>query len=313
MAAVAAAAGAVRGLLSLGRAVVWALLLLSLLCLAGGFLGRLHPLGDSLSVFRAPFAGLGMICAFVLRQDARAALMGAAATVVMLVNWLGHLPAQAEAGTEPQMTLYQKNMLWRNGGNDSLLESIRASGADIVTLEEISRHNAPILDALTADYPQQHYCPFRVVGGVAVLARGVEVTGRLDCAPDLGLAAMQVEGPWGRVWVAALHLPWPWPHEQAGHVAAVVDRLQQLDGPVILAGDFNAVGWSDAVEQIAAAGDMARVGAYAATFDLPPLDYPIGIDHVLAPGGTGEIEVLPKLASDHHGVLARLPWPRPTE
>ena len=58
---------------------------------------------------------------------------------------------------------------------------------------------------------------------------------------------------------------------------------------------------------------MARVGPYAATFDLPPLAYPIGIDHVLAPGGKGEIEIQPKLASDHHGVLAHLPWPDATQ
>lgn len=312
MAALAGAVGTVSLVLNLCRAVVWALLILSILALAGSFLGMVHPLGDSLSVFRVPVAGLAMICAFILRHDARAALMGAAATVVMMVNWLGHLPDEA-SGTPPPLTLYQKNMLWRNAGNDSLTQAIRNARADIVTLEEISRFNLPILKTLQPDYPVQQYCPFRKVGGVAVLARGVTATDRLACAEDLGLAAMEVEGPTGRFWVAALHLPWPWPHEQADHVERVVKRLESLDGPVILAGDFNAVGWSDAVAQIGAAGGMARVGPYAATFDLPLVNYPIGIDHVLAPGGEGVIEVLPKLASDHHGVLARLPWPRPAD
>ncbi len=297
-----------NAVLKLCRAGIWALLILATLSLAGGFMGALHPLGDSLAVFRVPFAGIAMICAFILRHDARAALLGAVASGVMLVSCLGHSPTDTELRT-PQITLYQKNMLWRNDGNESLMEAIRTSGADIVTLEEISRENMPILDDLQADYPVQQFCPFRRVGGVAVLARGVTAAKRLACAEDLGLAAMEVEGPTGRFWVAALHLPWPWPHEQAEHVDRVVKRLETLDGPVILAGDFNAVGWSHAVAQIGAAGRMARVGPYAATFELPPLDYPIGIDHVLAPGGKGEIEVQPKLASDHHGVLAHLPWP----
>ena len=308
MAALAGAAGPVKAVSKLCRAGIWALLILAILSLMGGFLGALHPLGDSLAVFRVPFAGLAIICAFILRRDARAALLGAVATGVMLVNWLNHSPT-AENPTAQQLTLYQKNMLWRNDGNESLMEAIRTSGADIVMLEEISRENMPILGDLQADYPVQQFCPFRRVGGVAVLARGVTATNRLACAEDLGLAAMEVEGPTGRFWVAALHLPWPWPHEQAEHVDRVVKRLEILAGPVILAGDFNAVGWSTAVAQIGAAGGMARVGPYAATFDLPPLGYPIGIDHVLAPGGKGEIEIQPKLASDHHGVLAHLPWP----
>ncbi|MCG7622478.1 endonuclease/exonuclease/phosphatase family protein [Epibacterium sp. Ofav1-8] len=295
-------------MLKLCRVGIWALLILAILSLAGGFMVALHPLGDSLAVFRVPFAGLAMICAFILRHDARAAMLGAVASGVMLVSWLGHSPTETEVRT-PQITLYQKNMLWRNNGNETLIEAIRISGADVVTLEEISRENMPILGDLRADYPVQQFCPFRRVGGVAVLARGVTATNRLACAEDLGLAAMEVEGPTGRFWVAALHLPWPWPHEQAEHVDRVVKRLETLDGPVILAGDFNAVGWSHAVAQIGEAGGMARVGPYAATFDLPPLGYPIGIDHVLAPGGEGEIEIQPKLASDHHGVLAHLPWP----
>jgi len=302
----------VKAVSKLCRVGIWALLILAILSLAGGFMGVLHPLGDSLAVFRVPCAGLAMICAFILRHDARAAMLGAVASGVMLVSWLGHSPTDTEVRT-PQITLYQKNMLWRNDGNESLMEAIRISGADIVTLEEISRENMPILDDLRADYPVQQFCPFRRVGGVAVMARGVTATNRLACAEDLGLAAVEVEGPTGRFWVAALHLPWPWPHEQAEHVDRVVQRLETLDGPVILAGDFNAVGWSHAVAQIAAAGGMARVGPYAATFDLPPLDYPIGIDHVLAPGGKGEIEIQPKLASDHHGILAHLPWPNPPQ
>lgn len=290
------------------RMGLWGGLALSMLALSGGYLGALHPLGDSLAVFRVPFAGGAIVFAFLLRHDVRAALFGLLASVVMLGMWLGHSGGGQDL-TAPELTLYQQNLLWRNAGNARLVAAIRDSGADLVTLEEVSDQNLPILQSLQPDYPVQHVCAFRKVGRVAVLARGLRATQRLTCAEDLGLAAMEVEGPKGRFWVAALHLPWPWPHEQAAHVERIVAELTALEGPMILAGDFNAVAWSHTVKRIGAAGGMARVGPYGATFELPPLGYPIGIDHVLAPKGLGVIERQPKLASDHHGLLARLPWP----
>ena len=86
------------------RAGIWALLILAILSLMGGFLGALHPLGDSLAVFRVPFAGLAMICAFILRRDARAALLGACTAIgrpssgrstmpTKLLGWLAFLLA----------------------------------------------------------------------------------------------------------------------------------------------------------------------------------------------------------------------------
>ena len=105
MAALAGAAGSVNAVLKLCRAGIWALLIFAILSLAGGFMGALHPLGDSLAVFRVPFAGLAMICAFILRRDARAAMLGAVASGVMLVSWLGHSPTDTELRT-PQTVSY---------------------------------------------------------------------------------------------------------------------------------------------------------------------------------------------------------------
>lgn len=54
---------------------------------------------------------------------------------------------------------------------------------------------------------------------------------------------------------------------------------------------------------------MERVGAYVSTFDLPPLGYGIGIDHILATGGTGVLMRQPKFSSDHYGLLADILLP----
>lgn len=296
-----------------GRALLrsfgWLVLCAALLGLALGYLGLLHPAGDSLAVFRLPFAGLAMIAAFCLRRDWRAALAGAVASLVVLVGWLGILPDPLPDALGHKLRVYQKNMLYRNTGNAALIASIRQSGADLVMLEEVSAANLPILETLQADYPLQAYCPFRVVGGVAVLARQGVILDQLPCQADLGMAGLRIGTPQGPLWVIALHLPWPWPHEQSDHVQRVVGQLRGLDGEMVLAGDFNTVGWANALSQIEAAGHMERVGAYVSTFDLPPLGYGIGIDHILATGGTGVLMRQPKFSSDHYGLLADILLP----
>ena len=303
-------AAATKQVIAVLRRLCWVILGLALFCLVAGYLGGLHPAGDSLAVFRVPFAGIAMIFAFVLRQAPVAALAGLVATFALVVNWFGHSPGAdraLRAGPAGEgLTLYQQNMLYKNGGNAALVKTILELQPDVVTLEEVSARNKTVLTALQAHYPVQQFCPFRQTGGVAVLARDWDVIARLPCQPDLGLAALQVRTDQGPVWLAALHLPWPWPYGQEVKVAETVAQLGALQGPMVLAGDFNAVAWSTAVGQIAAAGGMARVGPYVGTFDLPVVDYSVGIDHVLAPNGWGDITVMPKFNSDHHGVLAQL-------
>ncbi len=292
--------------------LAWTALVLSLVCLLGGFLGPVHPAGDSLAVFRLPFGGVAMIAAFALRRKPVAALGGAVATVIVMINWLAHHPdgggggGQALASAQAGLTLYQQNMLYNSRGNEALVREILEQKPDLIALEEVSLRNLAMLDALRAEYPVQQVCPFRKVGGVAVLTRDYALAERLHCVPDLGLAAVRVVTEQGPLWVAAVHLPWPWPHGQDHKVTQTVAELAPLEGPMVLAGDFNAVGWSHAVARIAAAGGMARVGPYATTFDLPRVGYGVGIDHVLAPDGVGQITVMPKYNSDHHGLLARV-------
>lgn len=293
------------------RIIGWATLFSALLALGAGYLGAFHAAGDSLAVFRLPFAGLAMIAAFCLRHDWRAALCGAVASVVVLIGWLGFLPEALPQASGPALRVYQKNMLFRNKGNDALLASILDSQADVVMLEEVSTRNHSALAELQETFPIAAYCPFRAVGGVAVLARTGTVMDKLPCQEDLGLAAVRVNTPQGPLWLAALHLPWPWPHEQSEHVARVMKTLEGLDGPMVLAGDFNTVGWAAALTDIAKAGHMARVGAYVTTFDLPPIGYGIGIDHILATGGTGVLTRQPKFTSDHYGLIADVILPAP--
>ena len=120
-----------------------------------------------------------------------------------------------------------------------------------------------------------------------------------------GLAALQAEGPEGRVWLVALHIHWPWPYGQAAHLDRLVPVLERLDGPVLLAGDFNAVPWSVAVGRVVQAVGGRLAGPVRGTFPRfgPLLVLPI--DHVIAPEG-GTLDLRPLLGSDHRGVVARV-------
>lgn len=287
--------------------VVLAVVLLGLL--AASFGGRVHPLGDSLSVFRLPLAMLAGL-AVVWTGWGRAVRWPLTVLCLGVVAWHGWM-TRAEAPVPGlSMQLYQKNMLFRMSDRDSFVADIHAMSPDFITLQEVSKANLPVLEQLRHKYPSQAYCPFARVGGVAVLSRWPKVEGSEICAKGNGMVAMQVQGPSGPVWLVSLHLHWPWPHEQADHISRLEPLLSSLEGPVLVGGDFNAVAWSHAVARVEAATGTRRVGPHMNTFVLPYIAMGVGIDHVLAsPPQNAVLTRRDRLGSDHFGVLARIAVP----
>ena len=150
----------------------------------------------------------------------------------------------------------------------------------------------------------------RGIGGVAVLSRLPVVPGSRECAGNDGMAAMQIETDAGPLWVVALHLHWPWPYRQATQIAGLAPFFEALDGPVLLAGDFNSVRWAHAVDVVAQATGTRHRGPFEPTFYTWPHAYPLGLDHVLAsPQMCVRVDVVGPEGSDHNGVLARIDLP----
>ncbi len=279
--------------------------------LAASWGGALHPLGDSLAVIRVPLAvvfALAVIWAAWPRR-VRWPLAGLALWAIGAIA----LPRMIPLGTvsDHDLSLYQQNLLYNRRDDAAWLDSVARHDPDVITLQEVSGRNLALLDSLAAAYPTQVACPFRAVGGVAVLSRLPAVPGTAICAGGDGLAAVQVETAFGPVWLVSLHLHWPWPYGQPEQVARLLPVLQGLEGHVILAGDFNAVAWSHTLRRIEAASGTTRIGPWAPTFHTPPYGIPLEIDHVLTgPAHAQEVVVLPKHGSDHNGVLALLTRPR---
>ena len=87
------------------------------------------------------------------------------------------------------------------------------------------------------------------------------------------------------------------------------ESLKAIPRPVVVAGDFNAAAWSEAVSKVVATSDTRVVPGLRFTLRMGPR--PIGpiafmpIDHVMMPDGfiVGDIAVGPALGSDHLPVV----------
>ena len=95
------------------------------------------------------------------------------------------------------------------------------------------------------------------------------------------------------------------PLYQRGQVADLLPVLKEMAQPVVMAGDFNMVGWSHALAALRGATGTGEAGPVLGTYTgfAPWVILPI--DHVMAPGG-GQTQSRPGLGSDHLGLLAEL-------
>jgi len=212
------------------------LTLLILALLGFSYCGAWMPLGDSLAVGRSHLAALLILATpFLFRLGARRMALIALVSAVLASGQIAAGFYAADANASGRYTLYQKNLLGRAWPRYPLADEIVAFNADFVTLQEVSDHNLLYMDKLFQSYPSKKLCDFRNVGGVAVMSRFPMVPGSAQCGDRDGLAVMQVLLPDGEaIWIAALHLHWPFPFEQAEQVERVVARLKLLKGPVVL-------------------------------------------------------------------------------
>ncbi|WP_039018178.1 endonuclease/exonuclease/phosphatase family protein [Halocynthiibacter namhaensis] len=278
------------------------------------FAGMLHPLGDSLAVFRWHLAGaIVVVCLIAAPKQGQERWVWAAVALPAFaafaqITWQG---SWITGTSDFDYQIYQKNMSFRMGDTRSLQEDILATGADFVTLQEVDQDNRQLLKGLSETHPTQAFCDFARVGGVAVATHFPRTELPVVCDAGSGMVAMQVQTHYGTLWLASIHLHWPYPYGQAGQVDRLLPGLESLDGAVLIAGDFNMVPWSHTLRQIAQATTSRRAGNVLYTFPMKDGLITLPIDHVLVPGHFAtESQLRHLLGSDHLGVLARFTMPR---
>ena len=171
-----------------------------------------------------------------------------------------------------------------------------------------------MFDALQRHYAYSEFRNASHVGGVGILSRwlpvaDIEAGARYEVP---GLLVRQLLSPVGPLHVGVIHLSWPWPYGQAPHRSAMEKQLVELQGPVVLGGDFNAAPWSAAVEALAAASRTTVAPGVTPTFQRKtwPVVGPLirlRIDHVLVPEAwQASTTIVPLPGSDHAAVIATL-------
>jgi endonuclease/exonuclease/phosphatase (EEP) superfamily protein YafD len=278
-----------------------------------GFSGYFLELGNSAAVVR-PQAGVLLIplsvIMFLMRAKRRAVFSFALAVVAVGSIAPGFFSSGTDC-TGACLKLYQKNLLSKAWPRYPLADDIIASGAEIVTLQEVSDHNRRFMADMFDHYPHAVTCKFRPAQDVAILTSLPVVDGSEFCLAKAGLAGIQVLSSNGQpIWVLSVHLEWPFPFNQYEQSQTIAERIAGLKGPVLIAGDFNMVPWGGNVERIKQAAGNHRLGAFRNTFKLGGWLLPLPIDSVLVPkGATGSVELRPYIGSDHLGVLSRITLP----
>lgn len=264
----------------------------------GSFAGALHPLGDSLAVFRIPLA---VAFALWVIWSPWLAWLRLSLSMICLAAMAQIVAQKYVSHPDGPITIYQKNLLFENDQVEALAADIRSTQPDIVTLQELTSRNAALVRDLRTDFPYQASCALVEWARVAILSRW-PVEGEI-CLEGQGLVGLQVMSPDGPFWAFSLHAFWPWPHGQAEQIGTLLPILDDLEEPVVIAGDFNMVPWSYAVQSIQRSIGATRAGPLFPT--LTKMGAPLPIDHVYAPGG-GQATPRPLLGSDHSGVLAKV-------
>ncbi|KXF78256.1 endonuclease [Paramesorhizobium deserti] len=312
----------------------WLLLAAALLLslpLVLGFLSHLHPALDSFAHLRAHLAvSMGLLALPLLftalwREAAMILLLAltAFATTLSAMQGLltGATSVRAASDGQSLYSLLQLNLRYNNRESAEVLRLIAREKPDIITLQEVSTEWEPKLKMLEASYPHRQRCgegPF--AWSVDILSRRPFAEGsQSGCVGNGVMAFARFDFGGAPVSVVALHLSWPWPFSQPRQIDFVLPHLARLDAPLLIAGDFNAVPWSNAMRRIEAASGTHHVSGIGPSWlhwALPAdvIRYAgLPIDQVLASDGIdiARIATLGPVGSDHLPVRLDFSVPPP--
>jgi endonuclease/exonuclease/phosphatase (EEP) superfamily protein YafD len=232
--------------------------------------------------------------------------------------WIGMQQSSRIAMTPhsetPRFSLVSYNVLIWNDRAVELADELLARDADVVfTFESGGIYSE--LPRLRERYPYKLGCDVEAVCDTMILSKTpIEGTvgslgdfsrGRLIVA-DAQLAGRDVN-------LVAVHMTKPYFDLAAeGESWALRRVLEGLDGPVIVAGDFNAAPWSGNMRRLLRDTGLMPSPWYPPTWPAPfgPLGVPIDNVFTRAPALVEEIEAIPDpLGSNHRGLEVLIQFP----
>lgn len=246
------------------------------------------------------------------RRISHVVLTGMAAVLISLeVPW--QEPTVAVPDVQGHLLrVGQFNVLQPNKNRVQVIAAARASGADVLSFQEVDGAWAAALrETLSQEFPYHLVVPRNDCYGIALYSRlpleGMEL---LDLFGAPAIRA-NVHAPGGVVSVTAVHARSPFPYAAFGkrnrqfEFLAAALRNQAL--PQVVIGDLNAVSWDDALMTFRERAGLESAPAYEqATFPSVLGSAMIPIDHILgSPELTiGNATTLLLEGSDHRGLIA---------
>ena len=203
------------------------------------------------------------------------------------------------------------NVLTGNRRAAEAADYVIDSTADIVVTMETSSLE-PHLDRLSAAYPVRVGCQASATCDTAIFSRlplrnaRVERFGAFN-RERLVLAQADIDGQ--IVTIVAVHLTKPYFDGLAEfELYTLAEGLRQIEGPLVLVGDFNAAAWSDALIRLSQRADLVPPPALPATWPVVAGDLGIPIDNMFTRGDVliSSIGATPALGSNHRGLMARV-------
>ena len=253
-----------------------------------------HRWPDLAAQFTAPAlpAAAALTLVLALMRLRTAAFQGLLTCALLLAavgpQWHPGGP-DATAGA-PTMRLYSANLWARNGDVEAIAASIRAADADVVVLIELGDAPAARLDEVLAGYPHRVATPRidRPSGPArSVIASRLPLAAIADRPDGLHAVAATVSTSEGPVHLLGVHLTRPWPfQEQWGQISQtmVLEAIvEDLDGPVVVAGDFNSVSSGRIGRQVRGDIGLHPAPGFPGTWpSFLPSALGVTIDHVWA-------------------------------
>jgi endonuclease/exonuclease/phosphatase (EEP) superfamily protein YafD len=227
------------------------------------------------------------------------------------------------------LRLVTHNLYVHNRRPGALAEWLAGQDADVIVFQEINEHTAAIMAAAGNRYPHQvfgwpKYYDERpelryALNGLAILSRYPlgELSFFFQTKWSSPVVATDLLLPTGeRVRVVVVHTSNPVRRSGLRSrnqlMAALAAELRRVEGPLVVAGDFNATPYTPAFARFLQDARLTTVRAYPGTYPQLAGDFGLPIDHVLVRGvRIAEIEALDAFGSDHRPLRADLVVPLP--
>jgi endonuclease/exonuclease/phosphatase (EEP) superfamily protein YafD len=286
-----------------------------------GLFARWSSFAEITVHFRAVYACAALV-AVGLAAAARSWRLGVMCAVLLAWELAGILPwyvpsAASALSDRSTVKVLTSNVEVSNTDYGRLLDVIAREAPDVVFVQEVT---PAWFDALVDTYPYRVQVPHSGYFGLGLYSRFPVENVQSDdpVGRDVPILRADIEIDGQRVRVVNVHIPSPEGRRlieiRVAQYHWLSDYVANLDGPVLIAGDFNCTMWSPLYKDVVKAGQLANArrgqGILPSWFPLGrslsllPLDQILGRGFLFTDAWLGD-----SIGSDHRPFIAELKLP----